>query len=77
MFDGSTWLTVNAEVTKNLTGTSTIRRCNNSLRWIDESTGSYYEEPCIEYLVKEPRDYATQGSPFMTPWWIYSYRSTI
>lgn len=68
VFDNSTWLTVNAEVTKNLTGTCTIRRCNNTLRWIDEETGIFYEEPCtIEYLVKEPRNYATAGSPFMTP----------
>jgi uncharacterized protein YjdB len=68
IFDNSTWLTINSEIVKNLTATSTIRRCNNSLRWIDEPTGAYYEEPCaIEYMVKEPRDYVTQGSPFMTP----------
>jgi len=68
VFDDNTWITTNIEFEKNLTGTCTIRRCNNTLRWIDEATGGYYEEPCaIEYLVKEPRDYATQGSPFMTP----------
>lgn len=68
IFDDNTWLTVNSEVMKNLSGTCTIRRCNNTLRWIDEKTGIYYEEPCaIEYLVKEPRNYATQGSPFITP----------
>jgi len=68
IFDDNTWLTINTELIKNLTGTCTIRRCNNTLRWIDEPTGAYYEEPCaIEYMVKEPRDYATQGSPFMTP----------
>jgi hypothetical protein len=68
IFDNNTWLTINTELVKNLTGTCTIRRCNNTLRWIEESTGIYYEEPCcIEYMVKEPRDYATAGSPFMTP----------
>lgn len=67
-FDDNTWVTVNTEIIKNLTGTCTVRRCNNSLRWIDEQTGAYYEEPCaIEYTVKEPRDYATGGSPFITP----------
>lgn len=67
-FDDSVWLTINIESGKNLTATCTIRRCNNSLRWVDERTGAYYEEPCIiEYLVKEPRDYLTQGSPFRTP----------
>lgn len=68
IFDGSTWLIINIEVIKNVAATCTIRRCNNTLRWIDESTGAYYEEPCaIEYMVKEPRDYITQGSPFPTP----------
>jgi len=68
IFDDNTWLVTNIEAVKNIAASCTIRRCNNTLRWIDESTGAYYEEPCvIEYLVKEPRDYATQGSPFMTP----------
>lgn len=68
VFDNSTWLTINTEILKNLTATATIRRCNNTLRWIDEPTGAYYEEPCaIEYMVKEARNYATQGSPFITP----------
>ena len=67
-FEDSIWLTVNTEIVKNLTATCTIRRCNNTMRWLDENTGAYYEEPCaIEYLVKEPRNYATQGSPFITP----------
>ena len=67
-FDGNVWLTINIERIKNLTGTCTIRRCNNTMRWIDEATGAYYEEPCaIEYMVKEARDYATGGSPFITP----------
>jgi len=68
VFDDNTWLTTNTEFYKNLAGTCTVRRCNNTLRWIDEASGAYYEEPCaIEYLVKEPRNYATQGSPFITP----------
>jgi len=67
-FDTNTWLTINTEISKNLTGTCTIRRCNNTLRWIDEPTGVFYQEPCcIEYAVKEPRDYLTSGSPFATP----------
>ena len=68
VFDDNTWLTINTEFVKNLTGTSTIRRCNNTMRWVDETTGIFYEEPCsIEYMVKEPRDYLTSGSPFATP----------
>lgn len=68
IFNGSVWMVINTEVIKNIAATCTVRRCNNTLRWIDEKTGAFYEEPCsIEYVVKEPRDYATQGSPFMTP----------
>jgi hypothetical protein len=68
IFNDNTWLIINIEVIKNIAATCTIRRCNNVLRWIDEPTGIYYEEPCaIEYQIKEPRDYITQGSPFPTP----------
>jgi len=68
IFDNSTWIVINTESVKNIGATCTIRRCNNTLRWIDEPTGVYHEEPCaIEYMVKEPRDYITQGSPFPTP----------
>jgi hypothetical protein len=68
IFDNNTWLIINIETIKNIAATCTIRRCNNTLRWIDEPTGVYYEEPCaIEYEIKEPRDYITQGSPFPTP----------
>jgi len=68
IFDNNTWLIINIEVIKNIAATCTIRRCNNTLRWIDETTGIYYIEPCaIEYEIKEPRDYITQGSPFPTP----------
>lgn len=68
IFNESVWMVTNTEVIKNIAASCTIRRCNNTLRWIDEPTGALYQEPCtIEYQVKEPRDYATQGSPFMTP----------
>jgi hypothetical protein len=68
IFNNSVWMIINIEVIKNIAATCTIRRCNNTLRWIDEPTGIYYEEPCsIEYEIKEPRDYITQGSPFPTP----------
>lgn len=67
-YNDSYWLTTNKEGVANLTGTCTIRRCNNTLRWVEWKTGEIFEEPCcIEYLVKEPRNYMTQGSPFITP----------
>ena len=67
-FDDNIWLTINTEYIKNLAASCVVRRCNNTLRWIDEPTGEYYEEPCcIKYELKEPRDYSTGGSPFETP----------
>ena len=68
VFEDNHWLTINIESLNRLAGACTIRRCNNALKWIDEPTGVYYNEPCVvEYLIKEPRDYFTQGSPFKTP----------
>lgn len=67
-FDDNYWLTINKEGLGVLTNGCTIRRCNNTLRWMDSKTGAIYKEPCcIEYMVKEPRNYMTQGSPFITP----------
>jgi hypothetical protein len=67
-FDGSIWILVNTEYIKNLSSSATLRRCNNTIRWIDELTGAYYEEPCaIDYQLKEPRDYSTSGSSIVTP----------
>jgi hypothetical protein len=67
-FNDNYWLVINTEIVKNLAATATLRRCNNVLKWIDEATGAYFEEPCnIEYLVKEPRDYSTAGSSVVTP----------
>ncbi len=55
--DYNYWLTFNSEIIKNFAGSATIRRCNNTLRWID-SNGVTYSEPCIiEYQVNAPKDY--------------------
>lgn len=67
-FDSNIWLVINTEVVKNLAATATLKRCNNVLRWVDVGTGHFYSEPCsIDYLIKEPRDYATAGSAWVTP----------
>jgi hypothetical protein len=55
-FDSNTWLTVNLENYKGLARTSTIRRCNAILRWVDEN-GNSYSEPCsIDYELNRSRD---------------------
>lgn len=67
-FDNNYWITVNVDKLKTLAQTVLIRRCNNTLRWIDEQTGAYYQVPCsIGYLIKENRDYSTAGSAMVVP----------
>lgn len=67
-FDSNYWLTINVDKIKTLTQTIVVRRCNNVLRWIDESTGALYEVPCaMGYLIKENRDYSTAGSAIVVP----------
>lgn len=66
-FDGSYWITTNIEVKKNLAASCTVRRCNNTLRWVD-GAGGIYTEPCvIDYDIKENRDYSTAGSSLVIP----------
>lgn len=67
-FDDNYWMTINVDKIKTLYQTILVRRCNNSLRWIDEKTGALYTQPCvIEYRIKENRDYSTAGSAIVVP----------
>lgn len=66
-FDNNVWLTIEVDKTKTLASTAVIKRCNNTLRWMDEF-GSVYTIPVsINYLIKENRDYATAGSALTVP----------
>jgi hypothetical protein len=62
-FNDNYWLTINTEKIKSLTTAVTVKRCNNTLRWMDEK-GGIYNVPCTmaDPLVRENRDYATTGS---------------
>lgn len=52
-FSDSVWITVNTDDYKSVTKSAVIRRCNNTLRWIDISTGKIITEPCIvDYNMK-------------------------
>lgn len=67
-FDDNYWIVTNLEAIKSLATTCVVRRCNNFLRWKDNSTGRFYSEPCvIDYLIKESRDYSTGGSALVQP----------
>ena len=66
-FDNNYWVTVNTGNKSNLTSTCTLRRCNNTLRWIDD-TGARHKIPCVlDYRIQENRDYATGGSKVVNP----------
>lgn len=66
-FSNNYWVTVNTGATNNLTSTCTVRRCNNTLRWIDVD-GARHKIPCVlDYRISENRNYATGGSKFVNP----------
>lgn len=46
-FDNNIWITINSDYYKYPTASVVVRRCNNVLRYINEQTGEYYEEPCF------------------------------
>jgi hypothetical protein len=55
-FDSNYWIVTFSETIKNLAVSALVRRCNNTLRWLDEN-GNYYSEVCaIDYLLSRPRD---------------------
>jgi hypothetical protein len=67
-FDENYWIVINSEKIKSLTASAVVKRCNNTLRWIDTSNGNVNSVPCaIEYLIKQNRDYSTAGSALVTP----------
>jgi hypothetical protein len=64
-FDSNTWVTVNLEDYKGVAKTSIIRRCNATLRWVDEN-GNSYSEPCaIDYQINTARDDTGRNTPIV------------
>lgn len=62
-YDNNYWLTINSDIYRKVTASTTVRRCNNSLRWIDEY-GNLYTEPCvIEYKIQSNKDYGKGNFP--------------
>jgi hypothetical protein len=56
MLDQNTFLTINSEIIKNFAASATIRRCNNTLRWVDSDGVRYSEECILEYKLNRPKD---------------------
>lgn len=55
-YDDDYWLVVNTSELGSITSEVTVRRCNNTMRWIDKTNGYIYEYPCvIEYVLESPQ----------------------
>lgn len=66
-FDNNYWVTTDTHAFSGITTASTIRRCNNTLRWI-ANDGKRYSVPCVlDYRIQENRDYSTGGSKLVNP----------
>lgn len=66
-FDLNYWIVVNSEIIRNLAASSTVRRCNNTLRWMD-TAGATYSAPCaIDVPIKQNIDYTAVASALVTP----------
>lgn len=55
-YDDDYWLVVNTSELGSITSEVTVRRCNNTMRWVDRNNGYIYEYPCvIEYVLESPQ----------------------
>lgn len=54
-FNDSYWITINESELASVVSSAVVRRCNNTLRWVDKYNGSIVEMPCvIEYDATSP-----------------------
>jgi hypothetical protein len=66
-FNDNYWITINSEKTKNLAASSTVKRCNNVLRWIDLQ-GAVHAVPCsIDYIITRNKDLESTNSFVVYP----------
>jgi len=55
-FDTNYWVVINTETIKSISSTCSIRRCNNTLRWMN-SNGAIYSYPCVvDYKIMGSKD---------------------
>ena len=55
-FDNNYWITINTENIKSISSSCSVKRCNNTLRWMG-SDGSVYSYPCsIGYEIHSDMD---------------------
>lgn len=55
-YDDDYWLVINTSELGSITSEVTVRRCNNTMRWVNKDNGYVYEYPCIiEYILESPQ----------------------
>jgi hypothetical protein len=66
-FDDNYWIVTNSEKTKNLAAGAIVKRCNNTLRWIDIN-GAIHTEPCsVDYNILRNMDYTGMSATVVVP----------
>lgn len=62
-FDSSDWLTINYDLFGKPTASTIVRKCRNTLKFIDRLTGALIQEPCVieNYATKEARPSVTKS----------------
>jgi len=67
-FDNNYWIVTNSKMLKRVAPSCTVRRCNNSLRWMDIASGAIYQVPCVVgYGIKENNDFSTSQTALVSP----------
>jgi hypothetical protein len=66
-FNNSYWVTINSEKTKNLAASTIIRRCNNTLRWIDLAGGAHTIPCSVSYIITRNADDRSPSSLVVMP----------
>ena len=63
-FDNNYWVTINTGNIKSISSSCSIKRCNNTIRWLAED-GSIYSYPCsIGYTIARSKDMISSSAGF-------------
>ena len=72
-FSGNYWICVYSESLNTLSANCTVRRCNQTLRWVD-SSGNVLTEPCVlDYKISRPRDEVSTSDLVMPAGYVEIY----
>ena len=73
LFDDNYFICVNSEIKKNFASSITVRRCNNTLRWVDTNGNNLSSHCIIDYSIKRPSDSVGRSAPVTSEGFIVVY----